>query len=84
MLRLPGSPLGPFKGTMETDGPLKLLFRKYAQDLLVLTGDLGAIVQRAGPVEVQALKRRVDCVLKLEKAGERYYRHIEFLRILDA
>jgi len=69
---------------METDGPLKLLFRRYPQDLLALTGDAGAIVQRAGPVEIQALKRRVDCVLKLEKAGEIYYRHIEFQAEPDA
>jgi hypothetical protein len=50
---------------METDGPLKLLFRKYAQDLLPLTGDVGASVRSAGPVEIQALERRVDCVLEL-------------------
>jgi predicted transposase YdaD len=63
---------------METDGPLKLLFRKYAQDLLPLTGDVGASVRSAGPVEIQALERRVDCVLELEKHGEVYYRHLEF------
>lgn len=63
---------------MDNDGPLKLLFRNYAQDLLALTGDEGAIVARAGPVEIRALERRVDCVLELKKEGERYYRHIEF------
>jgi predicted transposase YdaD len=63
---------------MDTDGPLKLLFRKYPQDLLPLTGDSGALVRRAGPVELHALKRRVDCVLELERDGEAYYRHIEF------
>ena len=63
---------------METDGPLKLLFLKYAQDLLPLTGDAGAVVQRAGPVEIRSLERRVDCVLELRKRGELYYRHLEF------
>jgi predicted transposase YdaD len=63
---------------MDSDGPLKLLFRKYARDLLPLTGDAGAKVGRAGAVELQALKRQVDCVLSLEKDGERYYRHLEF------
>jgi hypothetical protein len=63
---------------METDGPLKLLFREYPEDLLPLTGDVGATVRSAGPVELQALKRHVDCVLELERNGEVYYRHIEF------
>lgn len=59
---------------METDSPLKLPFSRYPEDLLALTGDAGATVHRAGPVEIQALKRRVDCVLKLERVGEPYYR----------
>lgn len=63
---------------MDSDGPLKLLFRKYAQDLLPLTGDAGAIVRSSGPVEIQALKRQVDCVLELRRQGETYYRHVEF------
>jgi hypothetical protein len=29
-------------------------------------------------VEIQSLQRRVDCVLELEKAGQAYYRHVEF------
>jgi len=40
---------------METDAPLTLLFRKYPRDLLVLTGDAGAVVESAAPVEIQAL-----------------------------
>jgi hypothetical protein len=35
---------------METDTPLKILFEKYAQDLLPLTGDIGAVVKAAAPV----------------------------------
>jgi predicted transposase YdaD len=35
-------------------------------------------VLSAGPVEIQALQRRVDCVLELRREGDVYYRHIEF------
>jgi hypothetical protein len=63
---------------METDGPLKLLFQHCADLLLPLTGDVGAAVRSAGPAEIQALHRRADCVLELEKDGETYYRHLEF------
>lgn len=69
---------------METDGPLKLLFRRYPEHLLSLTGDAGAAVLRAGPVELQALRRHVDCVLQLEKGSETYYRHVEFQADTDA
>jgi len=68
---------------MDTDGPLKLLFRKYAPDLLPLMGDGGATVLDAGPVELQALKRRVDCVVHLRRDGEIYYRHVEFQSEVD-
>ncbi len=63
---------------MDRDGLLKLLFRKYAQDLLTLTGDAGANVERAETVEIKGIERRVDCVLTLERNGERYHRHVEF------
>jgi predicted transposase YdaD len=63
---------------VDSDGPLKLLFRRYPQDLLGLTGDAGATILGVGPVELHAMRRRVDCVLGLETHGERYYRHIEF------
>jgi predicted transposase YdaD len=69
---------------LDTDGPLKLLYLRYAQDLLSLTGDAEATLARVGPVEIQAIKRRVDCVLELERHGERYYRHIEFQAGPDA
>ena len=67
-----------------TDAPLKVLFKSYPQDLLSLTGDAGAAVRRAASVELQALHRRVDCVLELEKDGEIYYRHLEFQAKPDA
>jgi hypothetical protein len=63
---------------MATDGLLKLLFRNYARDLLPLTGDTGATVQSAEPVELHAIERRADCVITLQRQGETYYRHIEF------
>jgi hypothetical protein len=76
---LRASPLSPALGrVMETDGPLKLLFRTCARELLPLTGDAGAVVLGAGPEELQALQRRADCVLRLERNGEAYYRHLEF------
>ena len=63
---------------MDTDKPLKLLFQSCASELLPLIGDTGAVVRHAGPVEIQALARRADCVLELEKDGQVYYRHLEF------
>ena len=69
---------------METDGPLKRVFASYPEHVLSLTGDVGAAVRSAGPIELSALQRRVDCVLELEKNGEIYYRHVEFQAETDA
>jgi hypothetical protein len=55
---------------VDTDLPLKRLFSHRAADLLVLTGDEGATVEDAEAVEVPAMSRRPDCVLKLNRAGE--------------
>jgi hypothetical protein len=63
---------------MDTDKPLKLLFQHCAEQLLPLTGDVTATVRRSGPMEINALARRADCVLELEKDGRTYYRHLEF------
>jgi predicted transposase YdaD len=63
---------------MDTDKPLKLLFQHCAEQLLALTGDVAVVVRRSGPMEINALARRADCVLELEKDGETYYRHLEF------
>ena len=63
---------------MDTDVTLKVLFQKYASDLLGLTGDEGAAALSADAVELQAVKRAVDCVVKLRRGTEVYYRHIEF------
>ena len=63
---------------MKTDVQLKVLARECAADLLELTGDVGATVQSAEVVEIPALQRRVDCVIKLVRDREVYYRHLEF------
>jgi len=63
---------------MGTDVKLKVLFRTYAKDLVRLTGDEGARVLAVDTVELQELRRQVDCVIKLRRGGETYYRHLEF------
>lgn len=63
---------------MQTDGPLKILLRSYPADLLVLLGDEGSALQAVENVESPQMQRRVDGVLKLERQGEVYYRHVEF------
>jgi predicted transposase YdaD len=63
---------------LKTDAPLKALFREYARDLLGLLGDAGASLVAVENVEIQQIERRVDSLLKLERQGEIYYRHVEF------
>ncbi|HEY6554038.1 MAG TPA: hypothetical protein VI669_11840 [Vicinamibacteria bacterium] len=63
---------------MATDIKLKVLFRTYAKDLMRLTGDEGARVLAVDTVELQELRRQADCVIKLRRGGETYYRHLEF------
>ena len=63
---------------MDTDVTLKVLSRRYATDLLRLTGDDEATVLSVAVVEVQDFKRAVDCVVKLRRGRDLYYRHIEF------
>ncbi len=63
---------------MSVDLALKVIFRKRARDLLALTGDAHARVLGTDVVELQALRRCVDFVVRLERDGETYPRHIEF------
>jgi hypothetical protein len=60
------------------DVRLKALFRKYPRDLLRLTHEEEATVLSVEVVELHALKRTADCVIKLRRDGEVYYRHFEF------
>jgi hypothetical protein len=63
---------------MDADRPLKKLFQLRTRDLLALTGDRGArVVSRQIP-ELAAVSRRLDFVIKLERDGEIYLRHLEF------
>ncbi len=63
---------------MDADSPLKTLFRLRPADLLPLTGDAGAKVLSAKVVELPAIARTVDFVLKLRRGREVYLRHLEF------
>lgn len=58
---------------VDTDIPLKELFRMRARDLLPLTNDAGSdVVLVANPVNVQAARRAVDFVICLRRGSEEY------------
>ena len=63
---------------MKTDIELRALYRKHARDLLPLTGDQDADFVASEPVDLPEVHQRADCVVKLRRGGEVYYRHIEF------
>ncbi len=63
---------------VETDVKLKRLFRACGRDFLWLTGDQEATVLSIEVRELQEIKRSVDCLIRLRRGGEVYYRHIEF------
>ena len=63
---------------MKTDTELKALYLKHAPDMLPLTGDQDATFLARESVELSEVRQRVDCVVKLRRGGEVYYRHIEF------
>ncbi len=63
---------------METDVNLKRLFKTCGQDLVWLTGDQGATVISTDAIELQEIRRSVDCLIRLRRGQELYYRHIEF------
>ncbi len=63
---------------MDTDRPIKLLFERQGQSLLPFIGEAGARVTAAESVTLSVPRREVDCVLRLERDGAVWYRHLEF------
>ncbi len=63
---------------METDVSLKRLFKACGRDLVWLTGDQDATVLSVEVFELQEIRRSVDCLIRLRRGREVYYRHIEF------
>jgi predicted transposase YdaD len=63
---------------VETDVNLKRLFKACGKDFLWLTGDEEATLLSIDVLELQEIKRSVDCLMRLRRGGEVYYRHIEF------
>ena len=71
---------------MKTDQPIKVLFERQGQSLLPFIGERQAGV-RVTAVECVALpvsERRIDSVLRLERDGLVWYRHLEFQAQKDA
>ena len=63
---------------VKTDVNLKRLFKAHGSDFLWLTGDRETKVLSVDVLELQEIKRSVDCVIRLRRNDEIYYRHIEF------
>jgi predicted transposase YdaD len=65
---------------VDTDRPIKVLFERQGQSLLPFVGepDLGVRVAAVESVELPVGSRRVDSVLRLEREGLVWYRHLEF------
>jgi hypothetical protein len=64
---------------VDTDQPLKALFRMRRRDLLGISGDHDVRVVSVGVYELTASRRSVDTVLRLRRrGGEEYLRHVEF------
>ncbi len=63
---------------MKTDVPIKVLFERQGQSLLPFIGEPDARLAGVDVVELPAGARTVDCVLRLERKGLTWYRHLEF------
>jgi predicted transposase YdaD len=65
---------------VDADRPLKVLFERQGQSLLPFIGEPGADVRVTAveSVELPLPSRRADSVLRLERGGVVWYRHLEF------
>jgi hypothetical protein len=65
---------------VETDRPIKVLFERQGQSLLPFIGerDPGVRVAAVESVQLPVPSRSVDSVLRLEREGFVWYRHLEF------
>ena len=71
---------------METDRPLKVLFERQGQSLLPFIGERRTDVRvtAVDSVELPVSKRTIDSVMRLERDGLVWYRHLEFQAQKDA
>jgi len=65
---------------VKTDRPLKALFERQGQSLLPFIGEhrAGVRVTAVESVNLPVSERRIDSVLRLERDGLVWYRHLEF------
>jgi len=65
---------------VDTDRPLKVLFERQGQSLLPFIGErqIGVRVAAVESVNLPVPERRIDSVLRLERDGLVWYRHLEF------
>ena len=65
---------------MKTDRPIRVLFERQGQSLLPFIGErqTGVRVTAVESVSLPVSERRIDSVLRLERDGLVWYRHLEF------
>jgi hypothetical protein len=71
---------------VDTDRPLKVLFERQGQSLLPFIGERRTDVRVTAveSVELPVSKRTIDSVMRLERDGLVWYRHLEFEAQKDA
>ena len=63
---------------LDTDRSVKVIFLRQGESLLRYIGEVEARVTAAESPELPVPRRVVDCVLRLERDGCVWYRHLEF------